>query len=75
MAFTLTAMGASGVVFIERCLLLVCRDLGKGPRLALLFWKVQPSESNNTTTISLTSEIMPIECTIVRISHDYGSSN
>ena len=30
-------MGASGVVFIERCLLL---DSGKGPRLALLFWKV-----------------------------------
>ena len=38
----LSAMGARGVVFIEGCLLLVGRDLGKGPRLALLFWKVQP---------------------------------
>ena len=51
MAFTLAAMGASVIVFIEGCLLLVGRDLGKGPRLALLFRKVQPSDSNNTTTI------------------------
>ena len=37
-------MGASGMVLIERCLLLVGRDLDKGPRLALLF-----SQVNRTT--------------------------
>ena len=65
-------MGVSGVVFIEGCLLLVGRHLDKGPRLALLFWKVQLEmiRIDNTTTIVLICEIMPIECIIVSLDYD-----